>query len=343
MEGTELEMSRTMAITVADGRSGGTVALARSWGRRHRHPLHRHVGMLTATMVLATVCMAVLARPAGADTYDPATDPYSMYNTTSYTGATAWWDAGLHGRRRRRSRDRYGRSRPSRASHGPGKVIYGPDLSLESQAPNLAEPRHERPRHVHGGPDRRARRGARPPPTRRPRRPPTEGMAPDARIVSVKVGVADGGVDVSQVIAAIDWVVQHKNDNGLNIRVINLSYGTNSTQARTLDPLAYAAEQAWQAGHRGRRGGRQHRLPARQRSSRAGRPGVRPVRHRASAATTRSGTAVLGRRPRGGSTRPAGAARDAERPTSSRRRFAPAGAPRPEQLHRPEPPRGPDR
>ena len=55
-------------------------------------------------------------------------------------------------------------------------------------------------------------------------------------------------MDVSQVIAAIDWVVQHRNDNGLNIRVINLSYGTNSRQAYTVDPLAYAAEQAWQAG-----------------------------------------------------------------------------------------------
>ena len=73
-------------------------------------------------------------------------------------------------------------------------------------------------------------------------------MAPDARIVSVKVGVADGGTDVSQVIAAIDWVVQHRNDGDLNIRVINLSYGTNSAQDSKVDPLAYAAERAWKAG-----------------------------------------------------------------------------------------------
>ena len=74
------------------------------------------------------------------------------------------------------------------------------------------------------------------------------GIAPGARIVSLKVGVADGGVDVTQVIAAIDWVVQHRTDNGLNIRVLNLSYGTNSTQPYTVDPLAYAAEQAWHHG-----------------------------------------------------------------------------------------------
>jgi hypothetical protein len=66
--------------------------------------------------------------------------------------------------------------------------------------------------------------------------------------VSVKVGVADGGVDVSQVIAAVNWIVRHRNDNGLNIRVINLSYGTNSTQKYDLDPLAFAVEQAWKKG-----------------------------------------------------------------------------------------------
>ena len=73
-------------------------------------------------------------------------------------------------------------------------------------------------------------------------------MAPDARIVSLKVGAADGAVDVSQVIAAIDWVVQHAHDPGFNIRVINLSYGTNSLQDPSIDPLAYAAEQAWKHG-----------------------------------------------------------------------------------------------
>ena len=74
------------------------------------------------------------------------------------------------------------------------------------------------------------------------------GVAPDARIVNVKVGAADGAVDVTQVIAAIDWVVQHAHDPGLNIRVISLSYGTDSTQAYDKDPLAQAAEQAWKHG-----------------------------------------------------------------------------------------------
>jgi serine protease AprX len=74
------------------------------------------------------------------------------------------------------------------------------------------------------------------------------GVAPDAHILSVKVAGADGAVDVSQVLAAIDWVVQHRDDLGLNIRVLNLSFGTDSTQSYLLDPLAYAAEQAWRHG-----------------------------------------------------------------------------------------------
>ncbi len=117
-------------------------------------------------------------------------------------------------------------------------MVNGPDLSLESQNPSL----QYLDTNGHGtfmagliaGND--GQPGG------------YRGVAPDARIVSLKVGVADGGVDVSQVIAAIDWVVQHRNDNGMNIRVINLSYGTNSTQPYTVDPLAYAVEQAWKAG-----------------------------------------------------------------------------------------------
>ncbi len=75
-----------------------------------------------------------------------------------------------------------------------------------------------------------------------------KGIAYKSRIVNVKVGAHDGSVDVSQVIAAIDWVVQHKNDNGLNIRVLNLSYGTDGTQNPSVDPLSFAVEQAWKAG-----------------------------------------------------------------------------------------------
>ena len=54
--------------------------------------------------------------------------------------------------------------------------------------------------------------------------------------------------DISQVITAIDWVVQHRDDDGLNIRVLNLSFGTDGAQDYLLDPLTYAVDVAWRKG-----------------------------------------------------------------------------------------------
>ena len=161
-----------------------------------------------------------------------------MANATLGTGAQAWWNAGYTGKGVDVALIDSGVA-PVAGLNAPGKVVNGPDLSLDSQNPIAPVPRRVRPRHVHGRSDRRQGFDC----SARYR-----GMAPDARLVSLKVGAADGAVDVSQVIAAIDWVVQHAHDPGLNIRVINLSYGTNSLQDPTIDPLAYAAEQAWKHG-----------------------------------------------------------------------------------------------
>jgi serine protease AprX len=73
-----------------------------------------------------------------------------------------------------------------------------------------------------------------------------KGVAPGARIVSVKIAGRDGAADVSGVIAAIQWVVSFKDKYG--IRVLNLSIGTDSTQSYKVDPLNYAVERAWAAG-----------------------------------------------------------------------------------------------
>jgi serine protease AprX len=53
---------------------------------------------------------------------------------------------------------------------------------------------------------------------------------------------------VSQVLAAIDWVVQNRRSGDLNIRVLNLSFGTDGIQDYRLDPLTFAVEVAWRAG-----------------------------------------------------------------------------------------------
>ena len=178
--------------------------------------------------------------------YNPATDMYSMANVTAQTGAAAWWSAGYTGAGVDVALIDTGVS-PVAGLATAGKVVNGPDLSLESQ--NVAFRYLDTNGHgtfmagLIAGHDSTLRAPYANAPASAYR-----GVAPDARIVSLKVGVADGGVDASQVIAAIAWVVQHKTDNGMNIRVINLSYGTNSTQSSTLDPLSYAVEQAWKKG-----------------------------------------------------------------------------------------------
>jgi serine protease AprX len=215
--------------------SARQILLGSSWLRR-------------AAAVAFALSLAVIAAGAtwGAAGYSPATDPNSMSATSLYTGAQQWWDAGYSGSGVDVAVIDTGVS-PVSGLDSPGKVVYGPDLSLESQAPNLAnldtnghgtfmagliaahpndlaDPYSSAPASVY------------------------RGMAPDARIISIKIATADGGADVTQVIAAVDWVVQHAQDPGLNIRVINLSYGTNSTQTARVDPLAHAVEQAWQHG-----------------------------------------------------------------------------------------------
>ena len=73
-----------------------------------------------------------------------------------------------------------------------------------------------------------------------------KGVAPGANLVSVKVAGADGSTDVSVVIAGMQWIVAHKAQYG--IRVMNLSFGTDSQQSYSLDPLDYAVEQVWFSG-----------------------------------------------------------------------------------------------
>jgi serine protease AprX len=118
------------------------------------------------------------------------------------------------------------------------KVVNGPDLSFESQASGLRYlDTYGHGTHMAGiimGND---------PSTG------TKGIAPGVKLTSVKVGTSSGAVDVSQMIAAIDWVVAHRNDDPANpIRVINLSYGTGGNPTSWTDPVQYAVEQAWLKG-----------------------------------------------------------------------------------------------
>jgi serine protease AprX len=133
-------------------------------------------------------------------------------------------------------------------------VIQGPDLSFEAQVCDAsgctASPTQHLDTYGHGtamagiiaGRDDNAS-------PRTYMNPDTFiGMAPASRIVSIKVADATGATDVSQVIAGIEWVVKNRRANGMNIRVLNLSFGTDGVQDYKLDPLTYATEVAWRAG-----------------------------------------------------------------------------------------------
>jgi serine protease AprX len=118
------------------------------------------------------------------------------------------------------------------------QVVNGPDLSFESQSSNLRYlDSFGHGTHMAGiivGNDTAS--GA-------------KGIAPKAKLTSIKVGTGNGAVDVSQMIAAVDWVVQHRNDDSANpIKVINLSYGSGGNPPTWTDPLGFAVEKAWQAG-----------------------------------------------------------------------------------------------
>jgi serine protease AprX len=177
--------------------------------------------------------------------YDPGSDGYSMSSITQLTGARDWWNAGYTGKGVDIALIDSGVA-PVQGLGGSGKIVNGADLSLESQASNL----RYLDTYGHGtfmagliaGHDSTSMPYGQAPPST------YLGMAPDSRIVSVKVATADGGTDMSQMLAGVDWVVQHRLDNGLNIRVINLSYGTNSLQDYQTDPLVFAIEQAWKQG-----------------------------------------------------------------------------------------------
>ena len=118
---------------------------------------------------------------------------------------------------------------------GKDKVLHGPDLSFEGASSEAAF----LDTYGHGTHMAGIIAG---------KRPGHEGVAPGARLVSVKTAGHDGITTVPQVVAAIDWVVEHRNTDGLNIRVLNLSLGLGGVEDHRGDLLSAAVERAWNAG-----------------------------------------------------------------------------------------------
>jgi serine protease AprX len=177
---------------------------------------------------------------------DQAAQSGSLYTIANQvTGAGAMWAAGYTGLGVDVAVIDSGVV-PVKGLDDPGKVVYGPDLTLENSGSAKQKDTYGHGTHMSGiiaGRDPEAKGKE-----NKGNASDFVGMAPDARIVSIKIADAQGQTDVSQAIAAIDWVVQNHDRNGMNIRVLNMSFGTDGVQDYLLDPLAYAAEQAWHKG-----------------------------------------------------------------------------------------------
>ena len=185
---------------------------------------------------------------------DPSADPGSLYSIEKAIGARdVWLTKDSSGRQVTGQGVTVALLDSGTASvaglNSPGKLTYGPDLSIESNGTLSDQDTFGHGTHMAGiiaGRDATPLTHA----TIAGLSPSVQlGVAPDADLLSIKLATTDGSTDVSQVIAALNWVTEHQtNADGSKIRVINLSFGTDSVQAYQVDPLAAAAENAWKHG-----------------------------------------------------------------------------------------------
>jgi serine protease AprX len=186
--------------------------------------------------------------------YSAAKDPGSLYTIENAIGARSVW-AQQDGSHRQITGQGVGIAlldsgvSPVAGLDGAGKLTYGPDLSIEGNGPLIDQDTFGHGTHLAG--IIAAHDTATLTATSIPRLDPNLqlGVAPDASLEAIKLATTDGSTDVSQVIAALDWLAQHPTTaDGTRIRVINLSFGTDSVQPYQADPLAAAAENAWKHG-----------------------------------------------------------------------------------------------
>ena len=73
-----------------------------------------------------------------------------------------------------------------------------------------------------------------------------KGSAKRAKILSLQVLDADGSGSMSDVMAALDWLLTY--GEHFDVRVVNLSLGKGISESNQTDPLVLAVERLWDAG-----------------------------------------------------------------------------------------------
>jgi serine protease AprX len=72
------------------------------------------------------------------------------------------------------------------------------------------------------------------------------GEAPGANLVSIKVAGTSGMTDLATLISGLEWTADHAGAYG--IKVLNISFGFQSSQSTVLNPLDQAVEAVWNSG-----------------------------------------------------------------------------------------------
>src|SRR3954464_6368379 len=194
-----------------DGSAGNTVSQRPRYGagRTARgSALRRTTVRLGTGSALAALVMGagMTAAHAAADPtlgYDAGADKGSLYNVAEVVGAHDAYRKGLTGKGVGVALIDTGVAAvPGLTS---GNVVDGPDLSFDSQQPGMAHlDAFGHGTHLASIIAGRDVAGA---PSSYLAPADFTGIAPDATLVNVKVGADNGAVDVSQMIAGIDWVV----------------------------------------------------------------------------------------------------------------------------------------
>jgi len=69
------------------------------------------------------------------------------------------------------------------------------------------------------------------------------GIAPEAKIIGIKVLDSNGSGNASDILAGMQWVLDNKDK--YNIRIVSLSLGSKPNKAATMDPLIRGVNALW--------------------------------------------------------------------------------------------------